>query len=805
MPRDLLAERRARQGPHATGNVSPTIAQPGIDSAAQSPVSDQLNQAPTQPAPGPTIPPISAQQPGRDLLAERRQANTLPALQQQAEQARVAQAVPSARIAEQNAQQAALEAARRRVSGVQAPSDVLGQIKAQQAPVIEQATQAAVAGTPTQAVMDPARQLDPHLNAVVGRDTAVNQSGVQDAGFRAGLSKMDTPEERFAFLERTAGPGGSSVDSQGNLTLTPQGLANLGIRPGNLQDVRIDEPGLTRFDVADFRGEAPSIIGGTAAGLASSGLGLIPAALMTGLGTAGGKGFGEAAEALAGENLQSPGEVAGDLAIEAGAGALGEGLFRGIAAPAGRKVLAPGANKVSPEQADIMQSALDIGGRPTAASVGDRPVAQRFQTMANTIMGDPLEPQNRAAMGARADELRASVPGTARELGDLGELIKTDIKAARKELSDAAQDWYGEVDRLVGDAPIVPTARLKDAARQVLAEMPESAASGKPVFTDEGIVKTLREVEQLGDTVSVGHMQAIRTRLREVRGDPGLLPGLADHDARILFDAADGSFDDVVITKATPNAVQAKNALRVADQQYREGIQKFNIAMVKRMTKDPSLAGSLPPELVAQTLMSRGMHTHIRQVQKVVSPETFDSIRGAAMDEFLGPLMKRSETPGQFDFDGKAFLNGLDKRGNATLDALFGAQKRKELVRFGEVVQLLTKKGGTSGGLVAAGVILRPIRNFRRIVQMVVLRGVFNHPKAVQWLTIGLKAPNTRRGGVALGRVGTLVASLAATHGALDKDADGVQNLPAEQDQADGNGQNGQQNSTLNNNGSALR
>ena len=83
---------------------------------------------------------------------------------------------------------------------------------------------------------------------------------------------------------------------------------------------------------------------------------------------------------------------------------------------------------------------------------------------------------------------------------------------------------------------------------------------------------------------------------------------------------------------------------------------------------------------------------------------------------------------------------------------MFGKPHVDDLYRLGRVTQLVTQKQAGAGGLVAANIALRPLGNFKKIIQMVTMQRFLNTPFAVRWFTEGLKAPNTRLGAEALSR-----------------------------------------------------
>ena len=226
------------------------------------------------------------------------------------------------------------------------------------------------------------------------REPGIDYStGIRDVGLRAGLSRQDTEEERAQFLNKQFGKDNWFKDHFGAYIVKPEGLDKIK-QPHYGLPVAFDEQRNTLMDFADFAGDAPTIAGATVAGLASGGIGALPAIGLVGLGAAGGKGYQETAEALMGENIQSTPETAKMLAEEFAYGATGEAVFRGALRPLGRKLMAPEVKRMTPTARKLAQEALEIGAKPSISQISKPPILGRTQSMMNRIFGDPNAEHN---------------------------------------------------------------------------------------------------------------------------------------------------------------------------------------------------------------------------------------------------------------------------------------------------------------------------------------------------------------------------------------------------------------------------
>lgn len=602
------------------------------------------------------------------------------------------------------------------------------------------------------------------LKVMLGRDPKISQQGVKDFQFRAGLSRMDTPEEREMYLLDKVGEKGFIRDKKGRFALTLKGMKVLGVE-GDRPTI-IDEPGLTKYDIADIRGEAPAILAGTVAGIATGGLGFLPAVGITALSAGAAKGVDETMDALRGENLQKIEEVTKDIATEAALAAGGETIYRGILAPLGKRILAPNISKLKPGAEELTEEALAMGVRPKAVNLVNRPIVERISGMVDTIFGDINAGRNSVSINRQIDKLRSAFGKQIDNAVDLGTLIKDDVIAARKAFGNAASAKFALVDEFTKGQKLINTSAIKVQAKELIESLPQSV-EGKPILVAPERVKQLQEVLSLPENVTVEQLQALRTTLMD-RIEDTITPGIKSREASLLVRKANKVVDDTIEQmgeSVKPKDIlgkQALESLKEARAYYKHGIRQFDNATIKRISKNPSIAGSIDPERVVDVLFKKGSVTPIKRVFDVVHEGSAQRIKTAAMDRILESAYKESGDPLITSvFDGTGFIKTLNSYGKPTLEAMFGAQKTKELYTLGRVIQVASKPKAGSGGLVAASIAVQPLQNLGRLLKLRVMGQVMNSENGIRWLTHGLKAPKTREGAMALSRFTTQLQILS--------------------------------------------
>jgi len=603
-------------------------------------------------------------------------------------------------------------------------------------------------------------QADVDANDLVTRlsrvDPEFDMAGIKDSRLRIGLAAMDTAEEQEAFLTKKVGADGFRRDRFNRLALTPEALDKLGIEHKGLP-VLIDEPGLSVEDFKELAADAPAIIGGVIGGTIGSAGGPFIAAELAGLGAFTGRTFGELLEEHMGFNLQSQNEVTKQALSEVPLSMVGEGASK-VLGVAGRKLLAPEGKRVTQEALRLADDATKIGAKSSVAQVTKAPILGRTQNMIHRILGDPNTKRNARALSAEVERLKSSVGPSGVRKGSVGDLIVSDVRSARRGLSKWAEDAYGSLDEIVEGGARIRTTQVKEAANSLLDNFPTSTTTGKPVFVSPELVKMVDDIMSLPDDVPFAQMQRVRSRLFEAIGDNTIVPGVTGHDARVLFKSATKAFDDVIADDSI--ATKFRKTLRAVNKQYKREISKFDDAYIERIVRDGGRSGAIDPELIISSAFKKGRHTQLNRLFKVIPEATKKKVRRVAMEDILSNVVDQTDDPLIQVFNGKKLKGVLDSFGDDTLQAMFGPQKTRELIKFAEVTQFITQKQAMSGGLVAAGIALHPWANLGRLLQLNLFSKLLESKNGFKWLTQGISAPKTRVGSMALTRLTTQAIAL---------------------------------------------
>jgi len=608
--------------------------------------------------------------------------------------------------------------------------------------------------------MNERRQSTRMRNVLARREPGTDYTTGAPAGFRADFSRMDTDAERSNFLNQQLGQGNWDKDEFGAYRLSPEAAQSLGIQTD--KPVALDEQDITFRDIADWGGDAPAIAGALATAPLTGGMSLPLGLATTGLGAFGGKMLGEVEDYLKGQNLQTLGQVADDAAVEGLLASLGEGGARALGA-VGRKALAPQGAKYTDEVKALQENAKSFGLKPNFAQLTDPLLSGRMMRIGERLFGDPNSPANYAAIQKNIDQFKTSF-GKAKPAVDTGETVASSIKNRSNAFWKVSKDKYGKVDEIFEGKPVVPTSRLKQAAGEMFDQLPK-AQDGSPVFTDPQTQQFINQVMSLPDNITTKELQAIRKRLFDAGYDDTLIPGLSGREARSLAKAAGNSFDDIAANLSIgvddAQATAGLKALKDAQKFYRENVSVFDDQLVNKIVRDSGKPGSIDPEMVVDTVFKRKNVSRINRVKKAMKTEDWQSVQARAMEDMMDVVSQRTENPMVSMFQGGKLHDAMDRYGDESLKAMFGAKKVKEMRNFANAIQTVSRKMKDQGGLVAAGIAARPLQNLGRLAQMKVLQKFMFSDAGLKYFTEGIKAPKTRAGAAALTRVSTMLTALA--------------------------------------------
>jgi len=357
------------------------------------------------------------------------------------------------------------------------------------------------------------------------------------SGFsRFQFGRMDTAEEKSAYLSQAVGPDGFRQDALGRFIVTGEGRKRLGMGEG--PDVAVDEEGLSFADVKEFTGQAGlPIVAGIGSSLMASGLGFIPGALIVAGASSAGKLLDEAIESAEGLQRQSLPEVGRDAAFEGAFAFLGEGVGRTLSNVFGRLFKGPGgeANEVLRAEA---REIIDRGLQPTVAGATSsefRPILNRLQAVYEGVF-----PNQKAA----ENNLRVL-------MGDLQEVASVDIKKLKDFENAVMRDidtFYGNSSNLLADtqktlddaveneiaAVIAPLREGKDVSKELadalhlrkslfdekldqLYVTADRILEGKEIVSTKGLKDALRQVDE--DFAA----DVMRKKLTEATSTPSLV------------------------------------------------------------------------------------------------------------------------------------------------------------------------------------------------------------------------------------------------------------------------------------------
>jgi len=598
---------------------------------------------------------------------------------------------------------------------------------------------------------------------------------IENMRWRAGFSFMRGERQRKTYLDKTLGAGNWGFDSSGNTIVAPAGLKRLGIDSTKARP--IDKPGASKADLADIAAHVPPVVGGIGGSLAATGVGAVPGLALAGAGAALGQGASEAAKAAAGY-APTPREAAEAIGSEALGSALGEGAFR-VLRGAGGALAGPGSSAMTQRRTQVMQDALRRGYVPLPGQVTGMPLMQRFEGVSRRMFGDAPQKMNTRQAFRDLAGLRGSAGGKVPTKEAIGEEISDNLIRARQAFGQEARTRYAEIDQLVGGRPIVPPRQIKATVTDILKDRPRTA-DGQIVSLDPPTQAFLEKLAALPEGgMTTMQMQELRTTLRNREVMRDLAPSLSTLEYRMLRQAADRSFDEasqigfpasmrqskilgpsgqpvnVPVPARPPDAatVEAVRKLRNADQFYKEGINKFDVPALGRISRDQNLPGSIEPDQVFEYIIKEKHSVRARRVMELLPEPTKQHIRRNLAEELTSTAVKDADDPFTKILVGGNFKAALDSYGRDTLITVMGKQWTQEAYKVADVMKLVTSGNKQTGGLVVASAVLNPLANIGKLTAYRVLASAFMHKTFLKWMTTGFAAPTSKAGKAALSSI----------------------------------------------------
>lgn len=281
--------------------------------------------------------------------------------------------------------------------------------------------------------------------------------------------------------------------------------------------------------------------------------------------------------------------------------------------------------------------------------------------------------------------------------GELAEDVAGMIKTAKAKFSAAASENYDKIDKMLGGKAVVPVEDIREAARQITSLMPKAVVSSitkematvgkEPLGEEDAVLLKEFGIELPPEgKIPLKDAQRIRTVLRDKGDAQALTRGVVKGDHLYLANAVDRA-----ITRAgeDPAVAPAINALRRADEFYKDGIAKFHDTTIKQIVK--SVRSGMPPdpEKIAATMLQPGQSAKVATLRKIVGEDTWKRVQSADLTNTL-KYTSSVDADGKKVVDGTKLLDYLRRRGSIT-KTVHGEQAAADLEELGK--ELAARKG----------------------------------------------------------------------------------------------------------------
>jgi hypothetical protein len=299
----------------------------------------------------------------------------------------------------------------------------------------------------------------------------------------------------------------------------------------------------------------------------------------------------------------------------------------------------------------------------------------------------------------------------------------------------------------------IPTASLKEFARRAGA----SGADLGGIEARNAGDDLLAAVADLPDAVSFDTMKELRSRLISRIDEFSVVNKKAPAigKAKKLIGLSDGEIEST-LSAESPELI---DQWRTANRFYREGQEKFNNVMIRRLMKLADDTGT-GGEMIAPSIFKPGQVSRVRRVKEALEPEEWTKMQGFFVQHLLS---KSTDADGQIV--GKRILSNLEGKpgsfGPEMIREVFTPKQAEALHMLGQAMQ--TAQSGTSTGsgrvliqLSQAGMVgtlatagLTPLAA-TVIIGPSVLSKMMLNPVAAKWLTQGFQLPanSVEAGGV---------------------------------------------------------
>lgn len=358
----------------------------------------------------------------------------------------------------------------------------------------------------------------------------------------------------------------------------------------------------------------------------------------------------------------------------------------------GENVLGDSAEKVNTAGLSKGMNALQdtVGVPPANAGTGLVDGVKNF--MARLQYGTDVA-KREAEVG-----LNDSLSKITRTLGskdpNVGTIVQDQIKAARQSFGEQASKLYSKVDDITGGQPIVPTKAVKDQLTELMKNLPTDQ-TGQKIFPTPELKTFFAKYGDIADLQTTAQMQQLRTDFRNASESMNLVPGVDKYRARLMKNSVDQAFDDAMdpltlrskvtspivdkdgnaittnVVTEKPGSPDAINALRAADEFYKNGIKKFDAPAIAALTRDASRGGAVEASRVVDTVIRPGYTAAAVRVKSLVPESTWQKVQASHFSDLLADSTRLID--GQSQVSGASLYKKITDMGN-TFDVVYGKE-----------------------------------------------------------------------------------------------------------------------------------
>jgi len=446
------------------------------------------------------------------------------------------------------------------------------------------------------------------------------KSGVRDLGLRADVARGDNLKEKIIRLNRAGIPQEAiAQDKKGELIL------NRDLIPDDVKEkynitgnglVAFDESAIfTKADFADFFSkESGPLTGGIVAGLAASGFGLLPAAVIAGGGSTLGYLFDESLEEVGGLRDENLKDLIGGSAFEFAVGSIGEAGGRLLTKLFGRIIKGAGGQSAN-DARTVAREVIKQGASPTIKAINESAILGRLQAIYEGVFPNKEAAQRNAKFvsDAIARSIQDSgLKGASANSDEVFKLIQRDLDKIYGTSDDLIKQANNNLNKLVN----TEINKLNDLYKQGSLneiEVIESLQTSKRIF-DEDTDAIFAQANSFLKNKEYIDTEPLYTRFKQL----------------VDLNPASGLEDSIVgrliLGTKNPKTGEFKGGFKLGENKY----ASTNISTMKSIKNalrntefDPSLIGTPEKAILTKILQAVDYSTNKANLKLTSNPISF--------------------------------------------------------------------------------------------------------------------------------------------------------------------------------------